>query len=103
MPAEIHKYAYNLGFRFTIKDQNNNAVNLSEAVKKDIIFKKPNGTTFTKGGSVVGAVSEGVIQYATASGDLDVAGLWQSQCFIDLGASGSFYSDKIRFKVHDNL
>ena len=101
--SEIHKNDANLGLRFTIKDENDNVVNLSGAAKKDIIFKKPNNVKFTKSGSLVTDGTDGVIQYATATGDLDTVGYWRAQCFVDLGSSGSFYSDVVKFKVHDNL
>lgn len=101
--GEIHKNDSNLGLRFTIKDEDDNVINLGAASKIDIIFKKPDNTKLTKTGSLVTDGSDGKTQYATATGDLDVIGWWRSQCFVDLGASGSFYSDVVRFKVHDNL
>ena len=99
---EIHKHDANLGFRFTIKDEDGNVVNLGGG-SIDIIFKKPDNVKLTKTGDFVTNGSDGLVQYATATGDLDTVGWWRSQCFVNLGASGSFYSDVIRFKVYDNL
>lgn len=103
MPAEIHKNDANTAFRYTVKDENGNVVSLVGAVTKQIIFQKPDGVKLTKTASFVTNGSDGKIEYATSSGELDVAGMWRSQCFVDLGASGSFYTDITRFKVHDNL
>jgi hypothetical protein len=103
MPSEIHKNDTNIEFRYTVKDEDENIVSLFGATTKQFIFKKPDGAILTKGGSFYTDGTDGILKYATVSGDLDVAGRWQSQLFLDFGESGNFHTDKIRFKVHDNI
>ena len=103
MPSEIHVGNVNMGFRFTIKDENDAVVNLVGAGTKDIFFVKPNGTKLTKAANFYTNGADGIIQYPTASGDLDTEGWWRAQGYVHLGASGAFYSDIYRFKVMPNL
>lgn len=103
MPAAIHKNDVNVEFRYTVKDEDENVVSLAGTVTKQFIFKKPDGTRLVKDGSFYTDGTDGILKYATVSGDLDIPGRWQSQLFLDFDESGSFHTDRIKFKVEENL
>ena len=56
---------------------------LTTATVRKIIAKKPNGTSVTWT-----AVADGTngIKYVTQANDLDVAGVWQLQAYVELSA-----------------
>jgi hypothetical protein len=67
---------------------------LSSAVSAEIRYKKPNGTT----GSWEATIVDGGVQYVTQADDIDVAGTWYFQVYVDLIAwagSSAIVSAKI--------
>ena len=86
MPAnEVHQNDVGTKFLVTIKD-GSDAVNVSSATStKQIIFKKPSGTSMTK-----------------AAYDLDEVGTYEIQGKVVI-TDGTFYTDIQTFKVHRNL
>lgn len=70
--------AIGVKIELTIKEDGS-ALNISSASKKDIILKKPDGTTSTKTGVFATDGTDGKIKYLTVSGDLDIDGRWGVQ------------------------
>lgn len=78
----------------------------------EMVFTKPDGTSVTKTATFctvspalpgqVGDGSDGLMEYRTESGFLDVPGLWRVQGLISL-APGSWASQIVEFRVHPNL
>lgn len=102
MACEIHKNDIGTIFKFTLKDCDNIVVDISGATTKNILFTKPTGVLLTKAGTFTTNGTDGLLQYTTLSGDLDVLGVWQAQAMIVL-ANGTWRSDVVRFIVHRNL
>jgi len=102
MACEIHLNDIGTEFRVEVQDCNENALNISTATTKQLIFKKPDGVTLTKDADFVTTGSDGLIKYVSASGDLDALGTWKIQSYIDM-PSGKWRSEFKTFKVHRNL
>jgi hypothetical protein len=103
MPVgEIHVNDVGTNFVVTIKNEDNEAVDVSTASIKNLIFRKPDGTLLTKASSFVTDGTDGQIKYSFISGDLDQHGKWSVQAFIDFGST-EWYSDIDKFTVYNNL
>lgn len=102
MSANIHRYNIGVAFRGTVKDQDENVMDISAATTKEIIFAKPGGTVVTKTASFYTDGTDGIIQYISQSGDLDVVGNWKQQAYV-IQSGSAFYSDIISFQVIGNL
>lgn len=97
--ADVRKGDVGVLFRNTIKDQNDTIVDISGATYMRLNFKKPLSSVllsvtpvFSSGGT------DGRIQYASVSGDLDEVGVYEMQAYIEIG-SGNYHSDIKRFRV----
>ena len=102
MTGEVHVDDVGTVFQVTIKDEDEVVVDVSNALTKTIYFRKPNGTLLTKTASFVTDGTDGQIKYTTESGDIDAAGNWSLQSFVDFGTT-EFYSDIHKFTVYNNL
>jgi hypothetical protein len=100
--AEIHVGDIGTAFIVTVKDEDEAIVDVSTATTKQIIFKKSDGSVVTKTASFVTDGTDGQIKYVSVADDLDVAGLWYLQAFIDFGST-EWKSDIRKFKVYPNL
>jgi len=78
------------------------AVNVSTCTIKNIILKSPSGVKTTHTASFLTDGSEGKIYYDTASGDIDEAGTWKLQGYVEI-ASGAYYTTIESFRVNCNL
>ncbi len=88
-------------FRATIKEDDT-AVDISTATTKQLIFEKPDGTIITRTASFVTDGTDGVIEYLSIAGDLDIGGDWRIQAYIIMsGWTGR--TDIVEFKIYDNL
>ena len=83
--------------RLTVKEDGV-AVDLSSATTKELVFKKPNGTTVSKTALFETDGTDGILQYTTIAGDLDVAGRWKVQANLEL-ASWSGHTQAVTFSV----
>lgn len=88
-------------FRATVKDQNDEVVNIASGTYS-ITFKKPDGTTVTKTATLYTNGSDGIMQYSAESGLLNIKGKWQLQGFVDLPA-GQWHTNIDDFTVKQNL
>lgn len=102
MPAnEIHLDDIGTKFLLTVKD-GSSAVDVSSASTKQIIIKKPTGTTLTKAAAFNSDGTDGKLSYTIISGDLDEVGTYQLQGKVII-TDGTFSTDITKFKVHRNL
>lgn len=89
------------GFRGTFKEDSV-AVDISAATTKTISFEKPNGETIVRAGSFFTDGTDGILEYVTVDGDLDIGGDWRLQGRVIFGGWNG-RSDIVKFKVFDNL
>jgi hypothetical protein len=102
MIGEIHVGDVGTTFIVTIKDENDEVVNISASTTRDLIFQKPDGELLTVAGTFVTDGTDGQLKYITVSGDLNQQGKWQLQAHVVLTA-GSWKSDIYKFTVYKNL
>ena len=88
-------------FRATIKDGGVEK-DISSATVMQIIFRDPDGVETTKTAVFTTDGSDGKIQYTTVSGDLDLAGKWVLQGYVETPA-GKWHSSWYPFLVNENL
>ncbi len=84
-------------------------MDVSDALIKQMIIRKPDGTVLTKQAiftpitsGATGTGSDGKISYFTIAGDLDIPGTYRIQATVS-NAQGQWYSSIDRFKVVSNL
>lgn len=90
----------------TITDEDGAVVDISGAEAGDIsmIFLKPDATNLTKTATFTTDGTDGKIKYTTVDGDLDVAGLWHIQGFVNISDGDVvFHSAVGAFEVATNL
>ncbi len=78
------------------------ALDISTATVKQLVLRKPDGTAVTKTAQFETDGSDGVVYYATVTGDIDQAGRWTLQAVVTM-PSWSGRSDKVNFEVEGNL
>ena len=71
---------------------------ISAATTKEFVFKRPDGTTFTKTAVFVTDGSDGQIRYLSVAADFDMAGWWRIQGHVIEG-SQNHHTKKATFKV----
>ncbi len=84
-------------------DNLGNPVSVAGASGVFVLLKNPSGVTATKTATIVGDGTDGQIQYALLSGDIDIPGTWQYQGKITYGGGLVFFSEVKRIKVRANL
>lgn len=99
--AEVHIGDVGTLFRLTFTDDGT-AINISGATTKEIIFKKPDGTTITKDGNYSTDGLDGKLWCQLDEGEIDQAGVWRIQGHIKT-AQGEWHSSAPEFRVHENL
>jgi hypothetical protein len=85
-----------------ITDTDGVAINVSSATVKYIYLKKPSGTKIKRDAEFTNTGSDGKIQYTTISGDIDRAGEWQVEGYVEL-TDGKFFTTKDDFVVLPTL
>lgn len=99
---QIHVGDVGSQFLITIKDQDDNVVDISSATTKQIIFQSPSRIDKTKTASFYTNGSDGKLVYTLSSGDIDVDGLWKYQSKIIM-PSGTWYTNIEEFRVYPNI
>lgn len=99
--GEIHVGDTNSQFLFTVRDQNNNIVDLSIFSTTTLIFTRPDKTKLTVLPSFVTNGKDGQLQYFTTSTDLNLAGIWKYQITV-ANVTSFFNSDVNEFRVFPN-
>lgn len=102
MTCGIHQNDIGTTLLVTICDCSNNAIDISTADTKQIVLKKPSGSTLTKTATFITDGSDGKIQYVVQSGDMDEVGTWKVQGVVTIGAY-TWHSNFESFKVYRNL
>ena len=101
--AEIHGSDIGLVISVTVKDSDGVVVDISGAVLTEFYLLKPPDTVLTKAAVFgVGAGVDGILQYTTIAGDLDVAGRWKLQAHIS-DATTDVKTNITEFDVYGNL
>lgn len=99
---EVHVGDVGTKFTANLKDDGV-AVDLTGAITLTLRFMRPNRSRFEKMASVVGADTDGVIQYTTVANDIsNDPGTWNWQPYIEL-PSGSWSADWKPFHVEANI
>ncbi len=93
-------------FRVTVYDISStggtSAANISDATSLVFYFQKSNCSVISRTAQFTNDGTDGLIQYTTVDGDLDIAGNWSLQAkVVTLG--GSWKTDVGYFIVHENL
>jgi hypothetical protein len=101
--GEIHKGDIGTVFKATVLDSAGAVVNISAATLLQFTFYRADKTklivtpVFTTNGT------DGLIQYTSVSGDINSAGQWKLQGYVETDANHHYYSDIQSFKVYENL
>ena len=82
---------------------NDEPMDVSTATTKQIILKKPDGTTIEYDADFYTDGTDGIIQYTTETNDLDIAGVWFIQAYLVFGSTVEFHTEKAFFIVEPNL
>lgn len=101
MAAEIHVGDIGTLFKMTIKDENSDIVDISNA-SVSFLFKRPDGTVVTKSTAFYTDGTDGIATYQSESGFLNMPNIWFLQAVVDFGGT-EFHSDFYKFNVIRNL
>src|SRR5574341_746475 len=85
----------------TVKE-NDAPLNLSDATVKKFVFRKATGTAVEKTASFSTDGSNGKLRYVTIANDIDAAGRWTLQVYIET-PGGKWHTDEIAFRVLENI
>ena len=98
---EIHKKDIGTIIEVTVKG-GQNPIDISSATVKTFYFKKPSGKVLTKDAIFVTNGTDGKLKYVMVAGDLDEAGAWELQVYLEL-STGTWRSSIAGFGVHKNI
>ena len=89
-------------FRGTICDQDGDVVDVSGATTKQLHILRLDATSLEEDASFYTDGTDGILQYTTVDGDINICGVYKLQWYVVLPA-GSWKTNIVTFKVHDNL
>jgi hypothetical protein len=98
----LHVGDVGVRIKFQVKDSNDAVVDLSIATTKQVKFKKPDGTYVTKSLSNVSDGTDGLVQYITEAGVIDLDGKWKAQCYFVLSSGFIGHTTKAEFSVDES-
>ena len=98
---EVHLDDIGTVFRVTMYD-GSDLLDISAATDMKIIFQKADASVVEKTAVHYTDGTDGKMQYVSASGDLNIAGNWKIQAFVQL-PSGQWKSNIEKFKVYKNI
>jgi hypothetical protein len=103
MSATVNLYKGDWGhiFTFTVKDENNLAIDISTATSKTITFDTGKNV-FIRSLEFVSGGTTGKVKYTTIAGDLDITGYYKVQLNITM-PSGHFTTSEAQFNVVNTL
>ncbi len=102
MAANVHVADVGTKFLPRFLDENDAVINISAATVKRLFLKKPDGTVLTKTLTFYTDGTDGIGQYVSIAGDLDVAGAWSAEGYVEI-PSGKWHSEIYAFPVKGNL
>jgi hypothetical protein len=91
-----------LEIQFQLLDENGSILDVS-GTTVTILIHKPSGVYISKSASFLTDGSDGLIRYATQSGDLDESGEYQAQAKIEWAGGVLLYSGEIEFSVSKTI
>lgn len=105
MTTIIHNGDLGTTFLLTITEADGTtAVDVSTATKLQMIFEDSAGVSVTKTAVLNTTGTDGKIKYVSVAGDIDMAGTWRVQGYVEFGSGASkYYSGITEFIVYDNL
>ncbi len=104
MSAEIHVGDIGTALRATIRNQDNEIVDLSTFSSLQFKLLKPGRTTETYTASFYTDGTDGVMQYVTTTSDVfDQAGIYRLQGIVVFASGDTHKSDIVAFKVEPNI
>jgi len=93
-------------FKVTVYDTTSTGAqtiaDISDASSLTFTFQRPDDTTFDRSAAFTDTGADGEIQYSTVDGDLNMAGTWSLQAYIQT-PSGKWRTNTANFKVYENL
>lgn len=104
MPDSIVIQEHDVGLQFLIHllDKDGNPVDVSGFTDFLIYFRRPDHTTFQVPATFYSNGTDGLIQYVTQAGDLDLTGQWGIQASYSLSHS-TIYTSKDTFIVSADI
>lgn len=99
---EIYLGDVGTSFEFTILDQEGNVVPLTGTGTFKLRFKRPRGERLEVPATLVTDGTDGRIRYVTVAGDIDEAGKWKVQSFVQT-SQGAWSSNVHEFFVLNTL
>lgn len=99
---EIHKGDIGTVFEVTVKDDEI-AVDISGVSVKKLKFVKPGKTVVVQDAVFKTDGTDGILTYTTIADDLNAAGAWSVQAYIEWAAGWKGHSDVLDFDVHGNV
>jgi nitrogen fixation protein FixH len=87
--------------RFTVVDQDGTVVDVSTATLV-LYLRNPQERLLTKTPTLTSSGTDGRIQYALITGDLDIPGQWTAQARATI-SSNVFYSNVVTVPVQGNI
>jgi hypothetical protein len=85
--------------RGTIYDETDTVVDISTATVKQFRLRKPDKTFVSKTATFSAGGTDGRIQYTLVAGDIDQAGRWEIEAYVEM-PSGKWYSQTNEFFVN---
>ena len=102
---EIHVGDVGTIIRVTVQDIDGSGVSSALDVSGDtvkIILGKPDGSSLERAASFVTDGTDGLVQYVTQAGEIDMQGTWSLQVQVS-NLAGSWKSSVGNFKVYSNI
>lgn len=101
MIDEIHIGDTGTLIKLTV-EENGEAMDLSTATGITFDFERPDGTVFSKTGSLYGGGTTGIVSYTSLASTFDMEGGWRVQARMTVGSS-VFRTSIAKFNVYANL
>lgn len=99
---EIHVNDIGTVFEVTVMD-GANVLDISSASSLRILLRKPGGNVVLDKAAVLsGDGTDGKMRYVSVADDLDIAGKWKIQGFVQ-NPAGSWHTDVDSFRVYRNI
>jgi hypothetical protein len=100
--AEVQVGDVGTVFELTFQDGDETTVDISSATVKQMVFGKPDGTSLIGTAAFKTDGSAGILTYTTVAGNIDQAGLWHVQGYVEMPTWKGHSSAK-RFEVHQTF
>lgn len=100
--SRLQQDASGVTLQFTVTDAAGDAFDLSAADILQVVLEKPSGAIVHMTATPITTGVDGGIETITAVGDLDEAGTYRTQVYVEIGTLKSFTTAS-RFKVAANL